>query len=166
MLITKSFEIQVAHRVPNCSTKKCSESIHGHSSVVEVSVWSQHLDNGAMVVDFNVLKATIGVVVNLFDHCTVLWSKESEETKNFFKKFNKRWIILPCSASAEMLSVVLFQLFDRLINLTDWKNNEDHPWMRSVKYFETKTGSATAFREDIETLGINIEDIKFSPELS
>ncbi|NWF57448.1 MAG: 6-carboxytetrahydropterin synthase QueD [Syntrophaceae bacterium] len=46
---------------------KC-ESLHGHNFAVEVAVESESLDEGGMVIDFRLLKATTKEVLDTLDH--------------------------------------------------------------------------------------------------
>lgn len=163
MLIRKLFKFEGSHIVRDCTSERCSKSIHGHSYVVEIFLTSTGLDNGQMVVDFGLLKGTVKDFIDAFDHTHVSWVKESEEVKNFFQKHNKRWIELPCSPSAEMLSLMFFFVTDRIIKNTVFNNGEKFVSLDAVRVHETATGYAESSREDLESLWKwDLEDIIIS----
>lgn len=163
MLIRKLFKFEGSHIVRDCTSERCSKSIHGHSYVVEIFLTSTGLDNGQMVVDFGLLKGTVKDFIDAFDHTHVSWVKESEEVKNFFRKHNERWIELPCSPSAEMLSLMFFFVIDRIIKNTVFSNGEKFVSLCAVRVHETATGYAESSREDLESLWRwDLEDIIIS----
>lgn len=150
MIIRKSFKVESCHIVRNCTTDKCSKSLHGHSSVIEVFLWAKHLDGGGMVMDFSLLKKEVGDLIDSFDHSCLLWTRDNSDFKRDMKEWSDRWIELPMTPSAECLSIQLFYLIDLILKNTEFKNNEDmNLSLHSVRYHETTTGYAEAFREDI-----------------
>jgi len=169
VIIRKLFKFENAHIVRNCTSRRCSRSIHGHSYKVEVKLSSNFLDNGEMVYDFGLMKLNIKELIDSFDHAITLWSKDDEEYKNFAKKFSERWIELPVNPSAEQFSRVFFVIIDRVLELTDFKNGEKEVKLHSVIVHETDTGYAECFREDaynFENMGeIKLEDIIFSERI-
>lgn len=150
MIITKIFKGEMAHVVRNCSTERCKYSIHGHSFIVEVSFTSDKLDNGSMLMDFSLVKKNIGNFIDAFDHCMCFWRKDSPKFKTAMMDLSKRWISLPMSPSAESLSLFFFYWVDKILKATIFNNGEGNIEVYSVKYHETTTGSATAFREDLK----------------
>ena len=76
MLIRKLFKFEGSHIVRDCTSQRCSHSIHGHSYQVEIFIKSRHLDFGQMVVDFGLLKGTVKDFIDSFDHTHVMWSRE------------------------------------------------------------------------------------------
>lgn len=163
MLIRKLFKFEGSHIVRNCTSVRCSHSIHGHSYVVEVFLTAAGLDNGQMIVDFGLLKGTVRDFIDAFDHTHVIWEKESDEVKDFFKKHNQRWIILPCSPSAEMLSLMFFFVIDTIISNTVFNNGEKNPVLKAVRVHETDTGWAESNADDLMKFWKwGLDDIKIS----
>ena len=166
MIIRKLFKFENAHIVRNCTSRRCSRSIHGHSYKVEVKLKSDFLDKGQMVYDFGLMKLYIKDLIDSFDHAITLWSKDNKEYIEFAKKFSERWVELPVNPSAEQFSRVFFLMIERVLNLMEFKNNEKNVEVYSVIVHETDTGYAECFREDaynFEGMGeIRLEDIKFS----
>lgn len=162
MIIRKSFKFENCHIVRNCTTDKCSKSLHGHSYTVEVFLKSKYLDRGGMVVDFSILKREIGDLIDSFDHACIFWTKESEEFKSDMKKWSERWIELPLTTSAECLSIQLAYLIDKILKNTSFKNDEGGDvGLYSVRVHETTTGYAEAFREDL-CFDLWLNDFQFS----
>lgn len=153
MIIRKEFRVESAHIVRNCTSHRCSHSIHGHSAVIEVFLEASKLDNAQMVYDFGLMKGTVKQFIDSMDHCYLLCSKDSEEFKDFIKKNCDRWIELPFNPSAEMLSMYIFNGVQRIIDHTIPNNGEsDDLKVFAVKYHETVTGAATASRMDIDNI--------------
>ncbi|CUU83547.1 putative 6-pyruvoyl tetrahydrobiopterin synthase [Campylobacter hyointestinalis] len=165
MIIRKLYDYENAHIVRFCSSKRCKESIHGHSYKCEVLLSSNYLDNAEMVYDFGLMKQGIKTIIDSFDHSTTLYAKDDIGYKNDIKRHSRRWIELPFNPSAEQFSRVFFVLIDRLLELTNMINAEKGVKLHSIIVHETATGYAQCFREDAynPNMGkINLEDIIFS----
>ncbi len=165
MLIRKLFKFEGAHVVRNCSSERCKKSIHGHGYKVEVFFTSKGLDNGQMVVDFGLMKGTIKDFIDGFDHAYSIWNKETDEFKNFIKEYSSRWIELPVSPSAESYAIMFFKVIDSIMKATQFNNNEKQVELYSVRVHETDTGYAEAFRNDLEYINFNLEDIIISTDV-
>ncbi|MDD2399440.1 MAG: 6-carboxytetrahydropterin synthase [Sulfurovum sp.] len=168
MLIRKLFKFENAHIVRNCTTRRCSENIHGHSYKIEVLLESNYLDNGQMVYDFGLTKQYIKEMIDSFDHTITLWSKDDEGYRSDMKKHSKRWIELPVSPSAEQFSRVIYLIVERILACTVMVNGERDVRLHSIIVHETETGYAQSFREDAhsELMGtIVLEEIVFSKQI-
>ena len=166
MIIRKLFKFENAHIVRDCSTVRCSTSIHGHSYKVEVILESNYLDNGQMVYDFGLMKGNLKDLIDSFDHAITLWNKDDIDYIQEMKKHSERWVELPVSPSAEQFSRVFFLMIDKLLHLTKTVNNEKEVQLQSIIVHETATGYAQCFKDDAYSalMGlIPLEDIKFSP---
>ena len=115
MIIRKKFRMENAHIVRNCSSDRCKRSLHGHSYIVEVFFTSQGLDTGQMVYDFGLTKGTIKDLIDSFDHSYSAWDKESSNFLDFIQNNSARYIIMPVSPSAEMYSLMLFYIIDKIL---------------------------------------------------
>ena len=166
MIIRKLFKFENAHIVRNCTSRRCSRSIHGHSYKVEVKLKSNFLDNGQMIYDFGLMKLYIKDLIDSFDHAITLWRSDNPEYIEFAKKFSERWVELPVNPSAEQFSRVFFLMIDKILELMEFKNGEKEVKVYSVVVHETDTGYAECFRADaynFEGMGeIKLEDIIFS----
>ncbi|MGM0533007.1 MAG: 6-pyruvoyl trahydropterin synthase family protein [Campylobacterota bacterium] len=165
MRIRKLFSFENAHIVRDCSTQRCSQSLHGHSYEVEVLLESNFLDHGQMVYDFGLMKTGIKDIIDSFDHAVTLYEHEPQTYKDDMKKHSKRWIQLPVSPSAEQFARVFFLLIERLLAQTVMQNGEKEVKLYSIIVHETKTGYAQCFSEDAhsELMGkIALEGIVFS----
>lgn len=152
MKIRKEFRVESAHIVRNCTSKRCSHSVHGHSAVIEVFLESNSLDNAQMVYDFGLMKGTIKEFIDSMDHCYLLCSKDDLKFRDFIKDSCDRWIELPFNPSAEMLSMFIFKYVDTILQHTITKNGEGDVHVTAVRYHETTTGYAECSREDVENL--------------
>lgn len=164
MVIRKKFNVESAHIVRNCTSHRCSHSIHGHSATIEVKLSGCKLDNAGMLYDFGLMKGTVKEFIDSMDHCYILCSKDSEEFKSFIKSNCDRWIEIPFNPSAEMLSVYLYHFISNIFALTYTSNGEGIINVKSIRYHETATGWAEADQLD-EELFWNMdwdEDIKYS----
>jgi 6-pyruvoyltetrahydropterin/6-carboxytetrahydropterin synthase len=162
MIIRKLFKFEGAHIVRDCSSNRCKKSLHGHSYIVEVFITSRGIDNGGMVMDFGLMKGTIGDLIDSFDHCYSMWSKEKPEFKEFIKAQSERWVEMPVSPSAEMYSLMLFYIISRIIFSTTFNNGENRVSVHSVRVHETATGYAESFVEDMQYWEWGLESIIFS----
>lgn len=168
MLIRKLFRFENAHIVRNCSSDRCSRSIHGHSYQIEVLLEAHALDNGQMVYDFGLLKSHIKDLIDSFDHAVAFWDKDNAEYIAFCKQFSARWVSLPVSPSAEQFSRLIFVLVDAVLTQTVMQNGEADVNLHSIIVHETQTGYAQCFRYDVNNprMGlIRLEDIVFSEQI-
>jgi len=168
MIIRKLFKFENAHIVRHCSTRRCSENIHGHSYKVEVKLFSNYLDHGQMVYDFGLTKLYIKEIIDSFDHAITLWSGDDTAYLEAMKRYSNRWIELPVSPSAEQFSRVFFLLIERILEATHMKNGEREVRLHSVVIHETDTGYAEAFYEDAHSalMGtIDLHQIVFSDQV-
>ncbi|WP_424687476.1 6-pyruvoyl trahydropterin synthase family protein [Halarcobacter ebronensis] len=165
MIIRKKFKFEGAHIVRNCTTDRCKKSIHGHSYEVEVFFSSNKLDNGYMVLDFGLTKKHIKNIIDSFDHAYSLWSEESEEFRDFFKKNSERWIEMPVSPSAESYSLLFLKFISHILKNTVFENAEGDVKVSSVRVHETQTGYAEAFLDDIDIIELDLKKVKFSKQI-
>ncbi len=165
MIIRKLFKFENAHIVRNCTTRRCSESIHGHSYKVELLFASDYLDRGQMVYDFGLTKRTIKELIDSFDHAITLWSGDDPDYIKDMKKWSRRWVELPVSPSAEQYSRVIFLMVERVLQNTVMINEEKNVIIHGVIVHETETGYAHCEYADAhnEQMGkIDLRDIRFS----
>lgn len=167
MLIRKLFKFENAHIVRNCSSDRCSRSIHGHSYKVEVLLEAFALDNGQMIYDFGLMKGTLRDIIDAFDHAICFWDKDDPDYIAWGKRYSARWIALPVSPSAEQFSRLFFVLVDAILRNTQMKNGEPDLQLHSIIVHETDTGYAQSFRGDAYNprMGIiSLDAIHFSEQ--
>lgn len=168
MRIRKSFKFENAHIVRNCTSDRCSRSIHGHSYVVELVLEAHRLDNGQMVYDFGLLKSHIKDIIDSFDHAITFWNQDDPDYIKACKAFSARWVSLPVSPSAEQFSRVIFFWADNILKNTITQNNEQDVKVYSVIVHETATGYAECFYEDVVNaqMGVlTLDDFEFSEQV-
>lgn len=149
MKIRKEFRVESAHIVRNCTSHRCSHSIHGHSAVIELILEGNKLDNAGMLYDFGLMKGTVKEFIDSMDHCYILCSKDSDEFKYFIKKNCDRWIEIPFNPSAECLAMFIQWWVNYIINHTKTSNGECSFLCTAVKYHETATGYAESSFNDL-----------------
>ena len=164
MVIRKLYRIESAHTVRNAVSERCSQNYHGHSGVIEVFLKSNHLDNAGMVYDFGAFKNTIGSLIDMFDHSVHLWKDDDPECIEFFKKHNKRWIVLPCNSTAENYCVLFRDLINEVLlelhMLNNFQNGEGAVYCSGVRYHETTTGYAES--DESDPVLFHFKDVEFS----
>ncbi len=148
MIIRKLYKFENAHIVRNCSTRRCSENIHGHSYKVEILLESNFLDNGEMVYDFGLMKLMIKEMIDSFDHAITIWDQDSKEYIEAMQRFSNRWILTPFNPSAEQFARAFFLIVDKILTQTQMQNGEKDVKVNSIIVHETDSGYAQAFRED------------------
>lgn len=152
MVIRKEFRVESAHIVRNCTSERCSHSIHGHSAVIELFFESDQLDNAQMVMDFGLMKASIKQFIDSMDHCYLLCDKDKPEFKEFITKECDRYIVMPFNPSAEMLSLYIFKNVSNILELTNLANGEQNVKLKAVRYHETVTGYAECNEDDLKNI--------------
>jgi len=126
--------------------------------------YASSLDNAGMVMDFGLMGA-IKQIVDSFDHSHDMWSKESKDIIDFFRRENERWVILPFNPTAEMLSLMFFAYAKHIIEHTEFSNDEGDIRVLAVRYHETQTGYAEADLTDYENIWLpnySLNEIEFS----
>jgi 6-pyruvoyltetrahydropterin/6-carboxytetrahydropterin synthase len=118
-----------------------------------------------MIMDFGLMKSTIGDFVDSFDHAYSMWDKESGEFKDFIYNNSARVINMPVSPSAEAYSLMMFKVIDAIVKNTEFNNGEQDPEVHAVRVHETQTGYAESRREDMDWVDWGIEDITFSQDI-
>ena len=150
MIIRKEFKVESSHIVRNCTSHRCSHSVHGHSAVIEVLLEGDKLDNAGMLYDFGLMKGTVKQFIDSMDHCHLIWADDDPEYIDFFKKNNDRWIELPFNPSAEQLSMFVHYYVQMILNRTKMNNGEDFLLkVNGVIYHETTTGYAHCNEKDV-----------------
>lgn len=164
MIIRKKFNVESAHIVRNCTSERCSHSIHGHSATIELFFESRKLDNAQMVMDFGLMKSAIKQFIDSMDHCYLLCSKEKREFRNFIKSECDRYIEFPFNPSAEMLATYVLAGVNYIISHMQFNNGEQDVQCVSCRYHETASGWSQADLMDAQNFLPNLEwtDIEFS----
>jgi len=164
MIIRKLFKYENAHIVRNCSSERCSHSIHGHGFLVELFFTADKLDNGMMIMDFGLMKGNIKDIIDSFDHALTVWDKDKDLVE-IAKKSSDRYVILPMSSSAEAQAILFFKIIKKMLKKTKFNNGEKNVRLVSVRIHETDTGYAEAFEEDLKLIDFKLKDIEFSEQI-
>ena len=169
MVIRKLFKFESAHVVRNCSTRRCSLSLHGHSYKVELLLTAKRLDNAGMILDFGLLKGPIKDLIDSWDHAACFWDKDNPSYVELIQQHSERWVSMPVNPSAEQFSRVFFVIVDAVLSATTFANGEDGVTLDSVIVHETDSGYAQCWRTDAYNpdMGgeIDLEKITFSQQV-
>lgn len=153
MIIRKKYRVEMGHIVRNCSSKRCSHSMHGHSAVIEVLLEGKHLDKAGMLYDFGLMKGTVKQFIDMFDHCFVFWDKDDPDYIKDIQHWSDRWIALPFNPTAELLSLFFMDAINFIISHTTMLNGEDKDLKCvGVIYHETESGYAQCCLKDLDTM--------------
>lgn len=134
--ITRKFEFDSGHRVPNHASK--CRNVHGHRYVLHVTVGGELVDvSGAsdegMVVDFGELKTRVNAaLVDRWDHGFLVWEHDPFVFALNAMKDHKT-IVMPLIPTVENLAAIAFQMLD--IEVQHWASGRVH--LIKLRLYET-----------------------------
>lgn len=142
MEVTKTIEIDMAHRVPN-HNGKC-QTPHGHRYKIEIGVEGKKIQDAGsssegMVIDYSDLKEVlIEVIDQPYDHSGVFYDRDPKiaAIKDFYDQSPKQPIFVPFIPTAENLAQWWFVLLEP-------KLKDRRVQLIFVKVWETPTSTAT-----------------------
>ena len=148
MSIQKIFKSETAHITRNVFSSRSKFNIHGHSYKWIIGLDGDIDQSNGMLIDFKLLKP-IKDFVDKFDHSTVLWSKEENSVKEFFKNNFKRVIIMVRNPTAENMARALFKKTDDWLK-TDFKYDKSKRtiFVSYAEVWETENSSARTSEAD------------------
>lgn len=127
--IRKKFKFEMAHQLNDAWSEDCSNSLHGHSYILELFFSSNELDSTGMVEDFGKIKHVLGEYINSWDHCIVIPDTFNKEYIKILKKYNKKIKVVHYNPTAENMCKQIFSY----INII-------YPQLSKVRLHETTTG--------------------------
>lgn len=142
MLVTKTIQIDMGHRVPNHKSK--CKNLHGHRYVIEVGVddnviLEKGVSNEGMVIDFGDLKEIMMTMIHdIYDHSFVM-STEDNLKKIFLKlveQEQQKIVFVPFVPTAENLSKHWYKTIEK-------KLLEKKIKLKYIKVWETPSSTAT-----------------------
>lgn len=77
-IVEATITFEAAHRLYGVDTysSECRDSVHGHSYKVRAKIGRETLNDAGMVVDFKLLKKTMKVIEEQYDHSIILRSAD------------------------------------------------------------------------------------------
>ena len=135
--IRKSFRVEYAHQLDKAYSKACSNTIHGHSGIVEVLLAHNTIDSTGMVMDFGQVKAKIKNAVMKFDHALIMPDTMTSSYLKTLAKHNRKLVIVPYNPTAENMAKDLFETIELLLPIG---------YLSEVIFHETDTGYASYSR--------------------
>lgn len=153
--IRKQFRFEAAHQLDEAFTKLCSDTIHGHSYLVELFISSERLDKTGMVIDFGELKPTINNLKDVLDHAIILSPALITKYGDSLKAHSKRIIPMDNPTAEGMAEFI----FNRVATFLELRNTPlrrqaysgsavlfNDPRLEKVRVHETDTGWAEFLR--------------------
>jgi len=134
--IRKKYRVEYAHQLKSAYSKACSDTIHGHSGVVELFIESENLNKDQMVVDFGEISSLVKSSVMEFDHALIIPDSLDFEYIECLKKYNKKLIITEINPTAEVFAKMIFDYVSYdLVNYSGFR-------LVKVRFHETESGYA------------------------
>lgn len=119
--ITSKFTFEAGHKLKKAYMTACSDTVHGHSYKVYVSLETDKLGENGMVIDFKRFKECIKPIIEDFDHSLII--AYDDPNIDDYKKNEKKLLIVnkleqfDNNPTAECIGFMLRELIKiRLIN--------------------------------------------------
>ena len=118
--ITRKFEFDAGHRIPN--HQSLCKNLHGHRYVLEATLQGAIINDAAaadfgMVLDFGAIKQIIkSGLIDLWDHAFLVYEHDTV-VKDFLMQLPQhKTVVLPCVPTAENLVKIAFASIAALIS--------------------------------------------------
>lgn len=135
--IRKQFKFEMAHQLSHAYSACCSDTIHGHSYLLEV-FFKGPLDDTGMVIDFGeVSKEFKRYIDDEWDHALVMPADMDQEYIDVLNKYNKKLRLVSYNPTAERMAEDIYKVFECILEGI----NKDH-LLERVRIHETATGWA------------------------
>lgn len=135
-IIRKKLKFEMAHILRSAYSKACTDSIHGHSYVLEVFLRGEELNEDGMLMDFGEIKDKLKDFVEKFDHALLI--PEGMPNDAYWTdiiNLNGKTIRTTYNPTAEEMAK---SFFDGIKIILD----EDSHFLYKVRLHETETGYA------------------------
>jgi 6-pyruvoyltetrahydropterin/6-carboxytetrahydropterin synthase len=129
--IRKKFRFEFAHQLDAAFSKCCSETIHGHSYVLECFFSSRFLDETGMVIDFGEVKEKMKELLEEYDHALIMPNTFSADYLSCLNNWNSKLKIVSYNPTAEKMAEDLYFKIKKIL-----------PLIKKVRLHETETGFA------------------------
>ncbi len=149
MRLSKTFEFQAAHRIPN-HKEKC-KNIHGHNYEVKLVFEGKEIEkegysSSGMLIDFGDVKKLVKNLIDEIDHSYIAYAQD-KEIIDFFNKQGFKLYILDKEPTAENIAKEFFHKVSDALqkhtpNLNDDVFSEDIV-LKQVTVSESKNSSVT-----------------------
>lgn len=112
--ITSKFEFEAGHKLKNAYMTACSDTVHGHSYKVLVSLTTDEIGENGMVLDFKKLKEIVKPIIDEFDHSLII-ACDDKNINDYKKNEKKLYIVnkLPQfdnNPTAECIAFMIYKL--------------------------------------------------------
>lgn len=107
--VTRTIEFDAAHRLIQ-HEGKCKQ-LHGHRYTLEATFTADALDSLGRVVDFGVIKETLGAWIDAnWDHNTILFDKDKPLGDSISAHTKQSIFYLPANPTAENMAAYIFDV--------------------------------------------------------
>lgn len=127
--IRKQLKFESAHRLISCYSECCSDTIHGHSYILELFFKTQELNEDGMIIDFGQVSMVTKKLLEKWDHSLIL--HKDDPIASMLLKNNKRVFVFSVNPTAENMSKILYDTL-----------KIKFPELYKVRLHETATGWA------------------------
>ena len=140
--IRKMYKVEYAHQLKSAYSKACSDTIHGHSGIVEIFIDSDMLNDDDMVIDFGKISKLIkSHIMDLLDHALVVPITLNKEYIKWLNKYNKKLRVVERNPTAEFFSNWLYSDITNVLRPV-FSKAKQHIRLTTVRFHETDTGYA------------------------
>jgi len=139
-IIRKKYCVEYAHQLNGAYSQDCSQTIHGHSGIIEVFLRTEKLDKTDMVIDFGELDSIIVSYINEFDHSLIVPSTFHEAYLECLSLYNTKLKIIDANPTAEYLASFIYWDLKEIMRITSKLDLEIQ--LDKVRFHETQTGYA------------------------
>ena len=133
--VTKDFTFEAAHRLMKNYTGKCNNN-HGHSWLIKLHIEAEKLDEKAMVIDFQDMKALKAWIDDNLDHATILW--EEDPMCDYIRQSGQRIFITKENPTSEKIGEVILAQAMKMFETSRIK-------VKCVEVSETCTSAAIVY---------------------
>ncbi len=137
--IRKKYRVEYSHQLDKAYSTACSDTIHGHSGIIELFFQSEELDDTNMVVDFGEISSFIKpFIMQSYDHSLYIPMSMDNEYKDMLIKYNKKLFICSENPTAEYFAR---EIYNKIVQLLE-DNNKTMITLQKVRFHETESGWA------------------------
>ncbi len=136
--VTKRFRFEAAHQLSGAHSTACTDCVHGHSYVVEVTLASECLNTDLMVIDFGYIKEAIEAIREEWDHALLL-------PPSLFLQYrdtpSRKIVEMVANPTAELMAACVFERVSTALTGLIWTQGTGLR-VQKVRVQETENGWA------------------------
>jgi len=115
--VVRRLSFCAGHRVANHESK--CRNLHGHQYEIEIHATADNLDQLGRIVDFGVIKDTVGQWIDdKLDHGFLVWGQDTEALKALGQIDNQKLFVMTANPTAENIAMVILTKANDLLAQT------------------------------------------------